>query len=78
MGVFRISLLSYHSNDALIATGRMAMTTVTYGPLPQCLFVVVCRNQAGRRLGEGGTLSLMVPVYKVKKLLAISEKIYRL
>jgi hypothetical protein len=41
MGRRRPSLLSYHCSDALVATGRLSMTTVTYDPLLQCLFVVV-------------------------------------
>jgi hypothetical protein len=40
-GVFCLSLLSYHYNDVLVATGWLPMATVTYGPLLQCQFVVV-------------------------------------
>jgi hypothetical protein len=41
MDVFYPSLLSYHCSDALVAMDRLPMATVTYGPLLQCLFVVV-------------------------------------
>jgi hypothetical protein len=41
MGRRRTSLLSYHCSDILVATDRLPVTTVTYGPLLQCLFVVM-------------------------------------
>jgi hypothetical protein len=38
--VFWLSLLC-HYNNALVATGRLPMATVTYGLLIQCLFIIV-------------------------------------
>jgi hypothetical protein len=35
MGGLCPSLLWYHCSDAVLATGRMPVTTVTYDPLPQ-------------------------------------------
>jgi hypothetical protein len=41
-GVFGSSLLSYlHSSDALVATYRLSVTTVTYDPLLQFIIIVV-------------------------------------
>jgi hypothetical protein len=41
IGIFGLLLWSYHCSDALVAMGRMPMTTVTYNPLLECMFVVV-------------------------------------
>jgi hypothetical protein len=41
MGGFYPSLLCYHCSDAVVAIGRLPVATVAYGPLPQCMFVVV-------------------------------------
>jgi hypothetical protein len=41
MGIFGPSLLSSHCSDALVATDRLPMATVTYGLLLQCLVIVV-------------------------------------
>jgi hypothetical protein len=38
--VFWLSLLC-HYNNALVATGRLPMATVTYGLLIQCLLIIV-------------------------------------
>jgi hypothetical protein len=40
-GGFYPSLLCYHYSDIVVATGRLPVATVTYDPLPQCMFVVV-------------------------------------
>jgi hypothetical protein len=42
VGVFYPSLLSYHCSDALVAMSRLPMAIMTYSPLLQCMFVVVC------------------------------------
>jgi hypothetical protein len=39
--VFGLSLLSYHSSNALVVTGQFPMKIVTYGLLLQCLIIVV-------------------------------------
>jgi hypothetical protein len=39
--VFCLSLLSYHYSDALVATVRLRVATVTYSPLLQCLIILV-------------------------------------
>jgi hypothetical protein len=36
-----LSLLCYHCSDAVVAMGQLPVTTVTYGPLLQCMFIVV-------------------------------------
>jgi hypothetical protein len=41
MGRRRLSLLSYYCNDALVAPDQFSVATVVYGPLLQCLFIVV-------------------------------------
>jgi hypothetical protein len=41
MGGFCPSLLCYHCSDAVVATGWLPIATVAYGPLPQCMFIVV-------------------------------------
>jgi hypothetical protein len=41
MGGFCSSLLCYHCNDIVVATGWLPVATVAYSSLPQCLFVVV-------------------------------------
>jgi hypothetical protein len=44
--VFCPSLLSYNCSDALVVTGRLSVTTVTYDSLLQCMFVVVTWTNA--------------------------------
>jgi hypothetical protein len=41
MGGFCPSLLCYHCSDAVVATGWLPIATMAYGPLPQCMFIVV-------------------------------------
>jgi hypothetical protein len=41
MVVLGPSLLSYHYTDDLVATGRLSVATVTYGPLLQCLIEIL-------------------------------------
>jgi hypothetical protein len=48
VGVFVPSLLSYHYSGALVTTGRMPMSIVTYGLLLQCLIIVVIRSRLTR------------------------------
>jgi hypothetical protein len=40
-GGFYPSLLCYHYSDIVVATDRLHVTIVAYGPLLPCLFVVV-------------------------------------
>jgi hypothetical protein len=41
MGAFYLSLLCHHCSNTLVAMGQLSIGTVTYGPLLQCLLVVV-------------------------------------
>jgi hypothetical protein len=40
-GIFCPSLLCCHCSDALVEMGQWPVSTVTYGTLLQCLFIVV-------------------------------------
>jgi hypothetical protein len=39
--VFSSALLRYHCSDAFVAMSQKLVAAMTYGPLPQCLFIVV-------------------------------------
>jgi hypothetical protein len=61
-GIFSRSLLSYHCSDTLVPTGHMPVAIVTYGPLLQCLMVVVKEKERREGIWTGYTCQNQVMI----------------